>query len=306
VQRKRVFLFFLLSFALTGIFLYEVLPTVLYRPRKDPVPFGAYVVPWIRLSHSFNEITMMTHWEIGDLMPGALKFEMTFGIQVHDGTRDVPSTVYLGHDKDLLYIGGKFREMGMNPDTSNETTLANYFRLFLDANNDGSLTFPESGSSMDVWVNPGANWRTELVSTAEDEIWTYSTLSKRFVWMRGEEYYQPHAQPAFAVENYDMMYYNATGTVEILMCKFLRSPATSEINALQMRSGERWVVGFLFELGYNRWTGLYSDYVDGWPRKTYPYFSNDSSWWPKLAIDLSNPPSGFQHTASALRTPARM
>ncbi len=79
----------------------------------------------------------------------------------------------------------------------------------------------------------------------------------------------------------------------VLFSRFLSRPALSEIDALQMKFGERWVMGFLIELGYNTWYGTYTDFVDGWPQKIYPYLSNDSSWWPKLVIDLTNPPANM-------------
>jgi len=261
--------------------------------RIDTIPQGAYIVPWMRPSLSFDEITSMTCYDIDAVMTGALKLNMTFTINIINGTRVVPSTVYLSHDKNYLYVGGKFRGMYENPTTTVKRTLSNYFNIYFDVANDGILTFPESGSMLGVYVNPGACWRTEFAWNYEDLVWSQSRTLPHSVWLMGYSYYSPNAQPAFAIGNYfDALYDNSTGTVIILYSKYLCNPATSEINMLQMRQGERWVMGFLIEIGYDR-SGEYVDFVDGWPHKIYPYSSNDASTWPKLVIDLTNPPPGF-------------
>ena len=114
--------------------------------------------------------------------------------------------------------------------------------------------------------------------------------------MFGDDYYKEFlskAQPSVAGAEAIAKYDNSTGTLSILFSRHLRLAEISDIDALQIRPGERWVMGFLLELGYATWYGELSDFVDGWPRKTYPYLDNDSSWWPKIAIDLANPPQSF-------------
>jgi len=290
---KHLLLFFLLFSILVSSLLYYVVPKILFPLRKDTIPSGAYVIPWMKPSPSFQGIMSMSYWDIDTVMAEALKLNITFRIEVPNGTRVIPSTVYLGHDKDYLYIGGKFHGMYRNPATDATLTLNNYFNILFDVADDGALNFPESGSMFEVWVNPGAYWRTKLVWSYDDLIWGY-------LWLTGEDYYTPNAQPAFALSHFDALYDNSTGTVIILFSRFLRRAATSEINALQMRSGERWVMGFLLELGYDSWSGELSDFVDGWPQKTYPYLSNNCSWWPKLCIDLTNPPTELDESSNRI------
>jgi len=59
----------------------------------------------------------------------------------------------------------------------------------------------------------------------------------------------------------------------------------------ESEQGERWVMGFLFELGFAANSELGDS--DIWPQGAYPYPSNDTSWWPKLAIDLSASPASL-------------
>jgi hypothetical protein len=49
-------------------------------------------------------------------------------------------------------------------------------------------------------------------------------------------------------------------------------------------------MGFLIELQYQK---ELDNRADGWPRKTYGEWSNDTSWWPKMTIDLTTPPQEF-------------
>ncbi len=86
-------------------------------------------------------------------------------------------------------------------------------------------------------------------------------------------------------------YDNSTGTLTILLARKLSCPGNSEVNQLQMKLGERWVIGFLAQVGFITDLGQFQDYVDGWPSNIYPYESTDSSWWPKMVIDLTNPPT---------------
>jgi len=154
--------------------------------------------------------------------------------------------------------------------------------------NDGVLTAPESGSRPCVYVD------RERVSLwiYHDAVWFYVPMFRRAAWILSDNYYEMFLnkpQPADAVEGGIGEYDNSTGTVTMLFSRLLRLPDNIEANALQMRPGERWIMGFLLELGYMTNTGTFTDYVDGWPNKTYPYMSDDASWWPKLVIDLTNP-----------------
>ena len=121
-----------------------------------------------------------------------------------------------------------------------------------------------------------------------DVVWAYdSTMYKHMIWMPADNYQLAPACPLSMVDE-ACGYENLTGTVIILFSRLLCCPGNAEVNALQMRPGERWVMGFLLELWYQK---ELDNRVDGWPKKTYGTSSNDSSWWPKLAIDLTNPPS---------------
>jgi len=297
MNRKRVLLFSIFFSILAGSLIYYLLPRVFPPRRRDPIPPGAYIVPWMRPSPYFQALWFMREWDIDTIMADALELNISFNISTPNGTRIMPSTVYLGHDTNYLYVGGKFRGMYKNP-ASGYTTLANYFHILFDVANDGVLTSPESGSRLSVWVNPEADLRNEtddfrygVISSYEDMVWSYSRLLKRESFRFARDVYDPEAQPAFAVKDYDMGYDKSTGTVTILFSRYLWRSAIARTNALQMRSGERWVMGFLLELGYNTWSEEMQDFVDGWPQEIYPYTSNNASWWPKLVIDLANPPA---------------
>ena len=305
-QTLPVYLFFCV---LAGSLLYFALPRILYRPRMDLVPAGAYVVPWMRPDPSIETLRMATSpWSLEPAMTGALRIDMTFRIVLQHGTmnetRVVPSTVYLGHDMDYLYVGGKFRGMYTNPASDPNSTLPNYLSIFFDVANDGKLTFPESGSDFDAILHNGT-WQTSWYW--RDFVWMdYDESDKRACWTFADDYYQIYqhrAMPAYAVDLGAAWYDNSTGTVTMIFSRSLRLPETSDSNALQMRQGERWVMGFVLELGLATWYGVWSDFVDGWPQKTYPYLSNDSSWWPKLAIDLSNPPTQYPGGPTTPLTP---
>jgi hypothetical protein len=86
-----------------------------------------------------------------------------------------------------------------------------------------------------------------------------------------------------------------TGTLTIIFDRLLRLPVMSGLDALQMRPGERWVMGFVLELGFGRYQSgqPFSDNVGDWPVNVYPYLSDNSSSWPKLVIDLTNQPATF-------------
>jgi hypothetical protein len=235
-------------------------------------------------------------WDIASVMACALNLAMTFRINVPNGTGTVPSTVFLGHDQNLLYIGGKFEGMYFNPASNPPDILPNYFNMFFDVANDGLLKYPESGSRLSVFIAPDADWHTGKMWGYHDNAWYYVTDDGRAHWVFGEWYYEwvlHIAQPAVAIENVVLEYDNSSGTLIILFSRYLKISGNLEVNALQMRAGERWVMGFNLELGYATHITSFGDYVDGWPQKTYPYLNNDASWWPKLVIDLTNPPSGF-------------
>jgi hypothetical protein len=231
-------------------------------------------------------------FNIDSVMAGALKLSMTFNISVAGGNRIIPSTVYLGHDIDYLYVGGEFRGMGLNPDSDSNTTFANYFNILFDVNDKGKLTFPEAGSSLPVLVY-NDTWTT--TGLYEDFLWdNYVDQLGRASWVFTQIYCFPNAPPGITMATGFSEYDTATGTLTIIFARFLQFPVMSGLDALQIRPGERWVMGFVLELGFARWsTAAMADNVDGWPRNVYPYLSDDSSWWPKLVIDLTKPPATF-------------
>lgn len=298
MRSKQIFLLSLF-FILIGSLIYYALPRVVYPPlRKDSIPSGAYVIPWMRPSPSIEELVHVPinspPWDIDAVMAGALKLDLTFNIAIPNGSRIVPSTVYLGHDTDLLYIGGKFQGMYTNPASNPlDEIMPNYFEIFFDVADDGVLKSPESGSRLSVFLAPDAGWHTGKMWGYHDMAWFYVRENEREHWVLADNYYEwilRKAQPAFAIENVVLEYDNSTGNLMTLFSRYLSRTGNSEVNALQMRTGERWVMGFLLELGYATHYSSFGNFVDGWPRKTYPYLDNDASWWPKLVIDLSNPP----------------
>jgi len=297
MQGRRILLFSLFFSILAGSLIYYVLlpRTVTHPLRIDSIPADAYAVPWIRPNPAISVLnSLMSPWNVDAVMTGALRLNITFRIITLNETRVVSSTIYLSHDLDYLYIGGRFQRMFTNPASDSNLTLPNYFNVLFDVNDDGELKSPESGSALGVLVYED-DWRTS--GWYRDLVWVdYSKDFHRAIWMFGDDYYKDYlykAQPSVAGVEAAAEYDNSTGTLAILFSRHLRLSEIADINALQMRSGERWVMGFLLELGYATWYGELSDFVDGWPRKIYPYLSNDCSWWPKLVIDLTNPPSGF-------------
>lgn len=302
MSQKRILLLSLFFFILlVSLFNYVLLPRVVNKPlRRDPVPSGAYVIPWMRPSPPIDELERQIPgspppFDIALVMVGALKLNMIFRINIPSGTRIVPSAVYVGHDSDYLYLGGEFTGMYTNPaSTPNGTTLPNYFAVFFDVANDGLLKQPESGSRLSSFIEIP---RLTGGRFYHDMMWLdYSRSYKHGAWILADNYYSQDLnkiQPAFSVEDMIDEYDNSTGTLTVLFSRHLRLSSISEANQLQMQRGERWVMGFHIEIGYALNAQPGTDYVDGWPQKTYPYTSNDSSWWPKLAIDLTNPPAEF-------------
>jgi hypothetical protein len=169
-------------------------------------------------------------------------------------------------------------------------TLPNYFNILFDVKDNGNLMFPEAGSQLPVYVY-NDTWTTS--GLYNDLLWdNYVSELGRACWGSTEDYCFPNAPPGMTMANGFAEYDNSTGTLTIIFARLLRDPVMSGLDTLQMRPGERWVMGFVLELGFSRSSGgLMSDNVSGWPLNVYPYLSSNSSWWPKLVIDLTNPPS---------------
>ncbi len=287
---KQVALFLVLSLILAGSLIYYVLPKFLYPSlRLDSIPSGAYVVPWMRPYPYFGQIP--DPFNIESIMTNALKLNITFHIDTPNGTRTVPSIVYLGHDSKYLYVGGKFVGMYSNPvSVPYGDTQPNRFQIFFDVTNDGVLKTPEAGTGFGV--NIDVPQETLVGGSWADLLWAYATGNyNRMTWWAADLYLETQGgQHIFSMAAHEQEYDNATGTVTILFARYLNRAGMEDINALQMRAGERWTMGFLLELGYQK---ELANMVDGWPQNIYPYLSNDSSWWPKLVIDLSNPPANM-------------
>jgi hypothetical protein len=137
----------------------------------------------------------------------------------------------------------------------------------------------------------------------EDLLWWSPPEVGAPEWNMQRDFYQPKGEPAFSEKDIAAEYDNVTGTVTILFSRYLWCSANSLTNAFQMRPGERWVMGFMLMLGYGNGASLFPGpfspgaFLGTWP-EGYSDVSNDSSWWPKLAIDLSNPPATYPSTTS--------
>jgi len=280
-------LFSLFFSVLVFSLLYYVFPNVLYPLRIDKVPADAYVIPWMQPYPYFGYIP--TVFNIDAVMANALILNMTFRINMWDGTiRVIPSTVYLGHDSKYLYVGGRFVGMYSNPASVPHDLQPNRFHIYFDVANDGVLKTPEAGSLFAVAIDVPP--QEDLVSGQwDDMVWVYEPNQyKHMMWMPAYNYLWPDAHRAgLSIAAQTAEYDNSTGTVTIMFARFLRTPGTEDFNVLQMRPGERWAMGFLLELQYQK---ELDNRVDGWPKKTFGEWSDDSSWWPKLVIDLANPP----------------
>jgi hypothetical protein len=311
MRPNRVLLVSLLFLILLVSFLYYAFPNILFRPRIDAVPAGAYVVPWMSPNPSLDTLSKipppLLPWNLDSAMTGALRLDVTFRLSVSNQTRVVPSTVYLGHDANYLYVGAEFSGMGPNPFSNPGIGCPNYFDIKLDVPDKGVLTFPEAGSFMEVCVSvpgpgpPPNGWDTRLWWAYEDEVWQdYVPVVDRAAWNFADEIGMTVNTIGNAAAEYD----STTGTLVILFSRHLNKPGYYA-NSLQMKPGERWVMGFNLELGFanpnNGEPGqpVYGDIVDGWPINTYPYWSNDCSWWPKLVIDLTKPPATFPGKTTA-------
>ena len=292
MSRKRLLLFtFFFSVLVVSLF-YYVFPSIVYPLRKDAIPSDAYLVPWMKPNPSIEQLNIYSvdspPWYIEPVMMNALTLDATFIIRLPSENRTIKGTIYVGHDFDYLYVGAKLRGMYKNPTRTppeplGNATFANLFVLMFDVANKGQLSFPEAGTLTGVFLFDNANWHTQAGWGSDDLLWWKSN------WTVSEDYYQPKGQPAFSLRNMAVEYDNSTGTLILLFSRYLRQPGNSQVNAFQMRQGERWVVKFLVSAGYQKEGYLWTDYLVCWP-KPYLYNSPDSSWWPKLVIDLTNPP----------------
>ncbi len=305
MQRRTVLIFSILFLILIGSFLYYALPNVLFPLRIDSIPDGAYVIPWMRPNPSIESLQGIPlpsrPWVIDSAMTGALKLNMTFRIAIPGETREVPSTVYVGHDEEYLYVGGNFSGIGRNPYTNAQAYYGAYFNILFDVDNSGKLTFPEAGSTLEAVVPPPENhtmhdYDSPIIYYYMDKVWrNYIATVKRGAWDLADSTGMLVMTYGDMVAEYD----NGTGTLVVLYARHLWKNGYYS-NSLQMRPGERWVMGFMLELGFMNPTGeAYEEYYDGWPRNAYPYLTNDASWWPKLAIDLTNQPTTFPGQTSS-------
>ena len=276
-----------------------------HQLRVDAIPSGAYVIPWMRPSPSIKDLSSQypqlpyapPPFNVDKVMDGALKLEMTFTIVIYPGfTRVVPSTIYLGHDADYLYVAGKFTGMYDNPLSGSgygqqNAIMPNVFNLLFDVNGDGVLEYPESGSTLAAYIYQNRAGTVMYI----DEIWAYTPDIEHECFNQAEYYYSAvlHKPGVSSGGHLGGEYDNSTGTVSVIYERLLRTPDNAETNGLQIQLGERWTMGFVLELGYANNNKAYGSYMDGWPRNIYPYLSNDSSWWPKMVIDLTSPPSTY-------------
>jgi predicted secreted protein len=289
---KRVVLFAVLFSILIVSLFYFVLPNILYPLRIDKIPAGAYVVPWMEPNPSVGNLTIYSinsePWDIDTVMAGALTLDMTFTVSVLNQTRIVPSTVYLGHDSEYLYIGGQFHGMYLNPNDYDNAALENMFGMLFDVTDKGQLAFPEAGSLFGdcLWQNASLQFN-EAAWTFDDVFWWNTG------WHLQRDFYPNESEPAFAEKDTAAEYDNVTGTMTVLFSRYLWCRGNSLTNAFQMKPGERWVIGFMLMLGYSNGGNVFTGgCLATWP-EGYSFESNDSSSWPKLVIDLTNQPATF-------------
>jgi hypothetical protein len=247
---------------------------------------------------SFGNLTIYSinsqPWNIDAVMAGALKLDVTFTVSVLNETRIVPSTVYMGHDSEYLYVGGQFHGMYLNPNDYGNAAFANLFGILFDVTDNGQLTFPEAASLFgdSLWQNASLEFN-EAVWTFDDLLWWKMPSEKAPEWNMQIDFYSPKAEPAFAEKDTAAEYDNVTGTLAVLCSRYLWCPGNSLTNAFQMKPGERWVVGFMLMLGYASEENLFTgSSLATWP-EGYSFDSNDSSSWPKLVIDLTKEPATF-------------
>jgi hypothetical protein len=287
---KRILIFSIFFSILIFGLVYYVLPNALHPLRIDIVPADAYIVPWMQPDPYFGNIPET--FDIDSVMASALKLNVTFHIDTPNGTRVISSTVYLGHDSTYLYVGGKFVGMHSNPaSVPYGDTQPNRFQIYFDVANDGVLETPEAGSGFGVTIDVPQD--TLVGWQWPDMMWVYDPthIYGHMIWMPADSYLETRdGQHVFSCAADAEEYDSSTGTLTILFARFLNRPEIANIDAMQMRPGERWVMGFILELAYQK---ELANMVDGWPNNIYPYLSSNSSWWPKLVIDLTNPPPSF-------------
>ena len=310
---KRVVLFAVLFSILIVSLFYFILPNILYPLRIDNIPAGAYVVPWMEPNPSVANVTLYSinsqPWNIDTVMAGALKLDMAFTVTVLNETRIIPSTVYLGHDADYLYVGGQFHDMYRNPTDNGSSTFANVFGILFDVTDNGQLTFPEAGSVLGDYLFENASLQfNDATWTFDDLFWGRVAGEQTPIWNLQSDYYSPKAEPAFAEKDTAAEYDNVTGTLTVLFSRYLWCPGNSLTNAFQMKRGERWVMGFMLMIGYMNEYALLpgpagpGGFLATWP-EAYSFESNDSSSWPKLVIDLTNQPATFPGQTGASASP---
>jgi len=281
------------SILLVGGIVYYIVQTNISFLRRDRIPSNAIVVPWMIPNPSVE--TVFTYsinsqpWNIESVMAGSVKISASFAIKLVNETRNVSSTVYLGHDSTYLYVGADFHGIFLNPTAVNNTNAPPHiFAMLFDVDNEGNLTFPEAGTLVDVGVFENASLNHD------QEVWSFDDLFwwNSQYWSQGYEYYSPKAAPGHAVKAEAVEYDNVTGTLTIVYSRSLSDPSDSQINKFQMKSGERWVMSFMLMAGFADRYNLYQNMIVSWPQG-YSFQSADSSWWPKLAIDLGNPPNTY-------------
>lgn len=297
--RRRLLIFLLFLSILIVSLLFWIYGFPYFSPlRVDSIPPEAYIVPWATPSRPIQRLLeevwntpvhLRPPWKIEEVMAEALKINMKFNLTMPNGTIiTVPSTIYLSHDAEFLYIGGIFRRIGKNPykDPENPNMIFHHiFSIYFDVDNDGTLTYPESGSRLQAAV---AKSGRVVLCMYDDLVWSNN------YWWYTQDIYDGHP-PDFAVGAYLAVYKNSTEDLIILFERRLRCPKLGA-NALQMRRGERWVMSFLVEIRFGSFHQYSLGSWCGWPRDIrFPNethwrgfsFESNSSWWPKLVIDLT-------------------
>jgi len=299
-SRRVIFLSLLFPIIVAGL---VITSPLYYHPlRRDNVPIGAYTIPWMTPNPSIAVLgsiaTPLLPWNISSVIGNGLKLEINFRVVLPKETLIVTATIYLGHDSDYLYLGATFRGAWLDPTASAQAYGSDDFQILFDADNDGQLSYPEAASDLPTYICAPVNeragycqpyyntagWGRPNLSGAGDRAWQGN-------W---EDASLSCPSPFNSAGGWTSEYNNNTGTLELLLARHLSVPNTCG-NGIHMRSGERWVMGFLLQFGYSNTNASmpYTDFVDDWPRLAYPFPTNDASWWPKLVIDLTRPPLGY-------------
>jgi len=299
MRLKRILSLSLLFLILAVGLVYYAFQNVLFRPRIDPIPAGAYIVPWMAPNPSISTLLGipldLLPWNIDTAMTGALRLNMIFTILLPGQTWVVPSTIYLGHDAEYLYVGGIFSGIGRDPFSNPQAGYPDYFDILFDVADKGVLTFPEAGSVMSVdVVPPGAKplphgWASPLSWWYQELAWQdYIPALHYASW----DFADGYGMEAVTVGSMAAEYDNTTGTLVVLFSRHLSGVPGYYEDSFEMSPGERWVMGFLLQLGFAGEGSSYDVYQSSWP-SSYFWKSDNSSWWPKLAIDLTNQPATF-------------